>query len=87
MNKVLYKQLGECTDDEDAVRAVAEWITASDRCARSSDEDFSNYWRICSEAQDRLHRYFSDEDVEAFVIKKDEIRQILSENIKGFGTI
>jgi hypothetical protein len=86
MRKALYTSFGESSDDREVVKAVAEWITASDLCAKATDEDFSQYWRDCSEAQDRLHRYFSDEAVTSIIINKDGIRQILSENVKDFGT-
>jgi len=87
MKKVLYTKLGECTGDEEVIKAVLEWIAASDLCAGASDEDFPLYWRDCSQAQDKLHQYFTDEAVTSIIINKDGIRQIISGGLNETGTI
>lgn len=85
MREAIYTSFGEHADDKDVVKAVSEWLAASDLCAKANDEDFPRYRRDCNEAQDKLYLYFSDKAVNSIIINKDGIRQVLNDNSKGFG--
>lgn len=87
MKNALCTRFGECAGDEEVVKAVLEWIIASDLCAQASDEDFPRYWRNCSEKQDNLHQYFTDEAVTSIIINKNDIRQIISDSLNDTGII
>jgi hypothetical protein len=81
MNENTFTTYGASADDEEVVTAVIEWICASDLCAAASDDDYPACWRICNEAHNKLHKYFTDEAVTSIIINKNDIRHIITSNI------
>jgi hypothetical protein len=81
MNENLHTAYGTSASDEEAVTALMEWIHASDLCAAASDDDYPACWRICNEAHNKLHKYFTNEAVTSIIINKDDIRHIITSNI------
>jgi hypothetical protein len=67
------------TDDERAMRAIAEYIDASNKNAKDPDETWAAGFKTVGEKIDALHEFFSKDEVTAILVNSNQIGKVLRE--------
>ena len=57
-----------------AIIALLDWLDASDRNSKDTDEDWAAGFKEVQEKQIRLRDYFTLQEITGFIINKDELR-------------
>ena len=63
---------------EEALRALAEYISASDKCAKEPDETYGAAFIAMEPQRGRLRQFFLPQEIDAIIVNSKEIREILS---------
>lgn len=67
--------------NEDSVKALSEYIDASDKNAKEPDETWAAGFRVVQDKLDKLRPFFTQKEIEAIISEKDKIRAVLQEEV------
>lgn len=62
---------------EEALISIADYITESEKNAKESDETWAAGFKIVEAKLNTLHKFFTEDEVNAILTNREEIRKIL----------